>query len=35
MAMNRFQFQERLPLGEFLTLFGTDELCEAHLVRLR
>jgi hypothetical protein len=35
MAMNRFQFQERLPLGDFLTLLGTDELCEAHLVRLR
>jgi hypothetical protein len=35
MAMNRVQFQEGLPLGEFLALFGTDDLCEAHLVRLR
>ena len=35
MAMNRVQFQQGLSLAEFLKRYGTDELCESHLVASR
>ena len=35
MAMNRVQFQRGLSLAEFLKLYGTDALCEAHWVDAR
>ena len=35
MAMNRVQFQHGLSLAEFLKRYGTDELCEEHLVGAR
>ena len=35
MAMNRVQFQHGLSLSEFLKQYGTEELCESHLVASR
>lgn len=35
MPVNRVQFQKGLPMREFLKRYGTDELCEAALVRQR
>jgi transposase-like protein len=35
MAMNRVQFQRGLPMREFLKRYGTEDLCEAALVRQR
>ena len=35
MAMNRVQFQRGLSMAEFMSLYGTDELCEATLVKSR
>lgn len=32
MAMNRVQFQTGLSLADFMTQFGSNEACEAHLV---
>jgi len=35
MPMNRVQFQPGLSMREFLSLYGTDELCEAALIARR
>ena len=35
MPMNRLQFQPGLSMRELLTLYGTDQLCEAALIARR
>ena len=35
MPMNRVQFQPGLSMREFLSLYGTEELCEAALIARR
>lgn len=35
MPMNRVQFQQGLSMREFLSLYGTEDLCEAAVVALR